>query len=83
MAVENLKRHKSPGVDQISAKVIKGIEVTGEWRKLQNEEHNDLYTSQILYWWSNQDELGGASCMYGGEERCTQGFGGPLGRPGG
>ena len=24
-------------------------EVTGEWRKLHNDEHNDLYTSPIFF----------------------------------
>jgi hypothetical protein len=30
--------------------------VTGEWRKLNNEELNDLYPHLILYWSSNQEE---------------------------
>jgi hypothetical protein len=25
-------------------------EVTGEWRKLHNEEHNDLYSSSTIVW---------------------------------
>jgi hypothetical protein len=29
-------------------------EVTGEWRKLHNEELNDLISHQILFKWSNQ-----------------------------
>jgi hypothetical protein len=37
-------------------------EVTGEWRKLYNEENG----------------MGGASSTYGGEVRCTQGFGGEI-----
>jgi len=52
-------------------------EVTGEWRKI-HEELNDLYCSTNI----NQDiksrknEMGMALGMYGGEERCIQGFGG-------
>ena len=39
-------------------------EVTGEWRKLHNEELNDLYSSgdQI-----EKNEMGGACSTYGGE----------------
>jgi hypothetical protein len=28
----------------------KRVEVTGDWRKLQNEELNDMYCSQIIIW---------------------------------
>jgi len=28
----------------------KRVEVTGEWRKLHNEELNDLYCSPIIVW---------------------------------
>ena len=28
----------------------KGDKVTGEWRKLHNEEHNDLYSSPNIVW---------------------------------
>ena len=43
-------------------------EVTGDWRRLHNEELNDLYSSNItrvikLLIWG------------GGQERCLQGFG--------
>ena len=45
-------------------------EVTGEWRKLHNEEPNDLYCSPNIV------RVGGAGSTCGGEERCIQGFGG-------
>jgi hypothetical protein len=46
----------------------KRAEVTEEWRKLHNEELNDLYCSPNI-------EMGGARNMYGGGERRVQGFG--------
>jgi len=27
----------------------KSDEVTGEWRRLHNEEHNDLYSSDVMW----------------------------------
>ena len=51
----------------------KGNGVTGEWRKLHNEELNSLYSSP-----SNvrvKNEMGGVCGTYGGRERCAQGFG--------
>jgi len=43
-------------------------EVTREWRKLHNE---DCSGDKI-----EKNEMGGACSIYGGEERCIQGFGG-------
>jgi len=64
--------------------VLKRDEVTGEWRKLHNEELNDLYCSpniiriiisrrMRLAW--NVACMGERSDVYR-EERCIQGFGG-------
>ena len=50
-------------------------EVTGEWRKLHNEELNDLYCSPSIVR-DQKNEMGEACSVYGGEERRIQGFGG-------
>jgi len=53
-------------------------EVTGEWRKLHNEELNNLYSSPniVRVIKIKKNEMGGACSAYGGGERCVQGFGG-------
>ena len=52
-------------------------EVTGEWRKLQNEGLNDLYCYPILFGDQiEKNEKDWACSTYGGEERRIQGFGG-------
>jgi hypothetical protein len=48
-------------------------EVIGEWRKLHNEELNDLYCDKI-----KKNEMGGACSANGGGERRVQGFGGKI-----
>jgi hypothetical protein len=56
-------------------------EMTGEWRRLHNEELNDLYfspsivrvkKSRIMSWAAHVARMG----VRGGEERRIQGFGG-------
>ena len=51
-------------------------EVTGEWRKLHNEELNDLYSSPNIVQVIKKNEMGEARSTYGGEERCILGFDG-------
>jgi hypothetical protein len=49
-------------------------EVTGEWRKLHNEELGDLYS--FPGGTIEKNEMGGACGAYGGGERWAQGAGG-------
>jgi len=53
-------------------------EITGEWRKLHNEELNNLYsiTQYCAGDEINKNETAGACSAYGGGERCVQGFSG-------
>ena len=55
-------------------------EVTGEWRKLHNEELRDQYSlPNIAGGKMEKNEMGGACGAYGGGERCAQGSGGETG----
>jgi hypothetical protein len=51
-------------------------EVTGEWRKLHNEELNYLYSLPNNCVGGKIKEMGCACGVYGGGERGAQGFGG-------
>jgi hypothetical protein len=62
-------------------------EVTGEWRKLHNEELHNLYSSPDIIRQVKANEVGGSCGTHGKEEKSVQGYGGkpegkrPLGRP--
>jgi hypothetical protein len=52
-------------------------EVTREWRKLHNEELNDLYSSTNIFEVIKiENGIGGACSAYGEKERGRHGFGG-------
>ena len=50
-------------------------EVTRKWRKVHNEELNDLYSSHSIVRVRISRRMGSAGA-YGRGERCIQGFGG-------
>jgi hypothetical protein len=50
-------------------------EVAVEWRKLHNEELNDLYCSSNIIRVIKSIRIGWACSTYSGEERCVQGVG--------
>ena len=54
--------------------------MTEEWRKLHNDELNDLYCSPniVRVIKIEKNEMGGACSAYGREERRIQGFGGDI-----
>jgi hypothetical protein len=51
-------------------------EVKGDWRRLHNEELNDLYSSPniVRVIKTEKNEMGGACSTYGGKERCIRDF---------
>jgi hypothetical protein len=51
-------------------------EVTGEWRRLHNEELNELYFSQNFIRVIKSRLIGWARSMYGGEKWYIQNFDG-------
>jgi hypothetical protein len=53
-------------------------EVTGEWRKLHNEELNVLYCSPTIVRVMNSRRMRWVEHVARIEERCVQGFGGNL-----
>jgi hypothetical protein len=55
-------------------------EVTGEWRKLHNEELHNLYSSPDIIRQVKANEVGGACGTHGGGEKSVQGFGGKARR---
>jgi hypothetical protein len=56
-------------------------EVTGGWRKLHKEElHNMYYSLSIIRMTSQEDEIGRACRMHGGEEECIWDIGGKVKR---
>jgi hypothetical protein len=55
----------------------KGEEAAGEWRRLHNEQFNDLYSSpNIRVIKSRRMRWEGHVARVGGNERCIQDFGG-------
>jgi hypothetical protein len=55
-------------------------EVTGEWRKLHNEELNNLCSSPDIIRQVKANEVGGACGTHGRGEKSVQGFGGKARR---
>jgi hypothetical protein len=55
-------------------------EVTGEWRKLHNEEIHNLYSSPDIIGQVKANEVGGACGTHGRGEKSVQGFGGKAGK---
>jgi len=52
--------------------------VTGEWKRLHNDELRDLCVSHFIRVHMKSCEIGRACGMYGREDRWVQGFGGEV-----
>jgi hypothetical protein len=55
-------------------------EVTGEWRKLHNEELHNLYSSPDITMQVKANEVGGECSTHGRGEKSVQGSGGKARR---
>jgi hypothetical protein len=55
-------------------------EVTGEWRKLHNEELHNLYSSPDIIRQVKANEVGGACGTHERGQKSVQGFGGKARR---
>jgi hypothetical protein len=55
-------------------------EVTGEWRKLHNEELHNMYSSPDIIRQVKANEMGGACSTHERGENSVQGFGGKARR---
>jgi hypothetical protein len=56
------------------------VEVTGEWKKLHNEELHNLYSSPDTIRQVKANEVGGVCGTHGRGEKSVQGFGGKARR---
>jgi hypothetical protein len=48
--------------------------VTGEWRRLHNEELNDPYSTPSINWTIKKRDMGAACGTYGRQEKCIRVF---------
>jgi hypothetical protein len=83
-ALQNGNTESYRGLRVFEIRVLRGIfglesdEVTGEWRKIPNEELNELYCSHniVRVIKSRKMRWVGHVACFGGEKRCIHGFGG-------
>ena len=54
----------------------KRVGVTGDWKRLRNEQFHDLYSSpNVIFDQVKEDAICQACGIYEGAEKCTQTFG--------